>query len=159
MASVSPIAPSAAVSMTFTPSPWTAAKKPNSPIYPVWMMAPSIPRWQTHLVQLHAQRADASLAHGSGWLQPDAHGQGRCQLLVPARFTRWQMGRLYCLSQRRCGRGRSSANKNVELRLIPADGGESKTIVSLFGGQGTINVNSGLPIIAPSHSSPIGSSR
>jgi hypothetical protein len=38
--------------------------------------------------------------------------------------------------------GDHPANKNVELRLIPADGGESKTIVSLFGGQGTINVNS-----------------
>jgi dipeptidyl aminopeptidase/acylaminoacyl peptidase len=38
--------------------------------------------------------------------------------------------------------GDHPANKNVELRLIPADGGESKTIVSLFGGQGSINVNS-----------------
>jgi TolB protein len=37
------------------------------------------------------------------------------------------------------------ANKNVELRLVPADEGESKTIVKLFGGQGTINVNSWSP--------------
>jgi TolB protein len=37
------------------------------------------------------------------------------------------------------------ANKNVELRLIPADGGESKAIVKLFGGQGTMNVNSWSP--------------
>lgn len=36
-------------------------------------------------------------------------------------------------------------NKHVELRLIPAEGGESKTIVKLFGGQGTINVNSWSP--------------
>lgn len=36
-------------------------------------------------------------------------------------------------------------NKHVELRLIPAEGGESKTIVKLFGGQGTINVNSWAP--------------
>lgn len=36
-------------------------------------------------------------------------------------------------------------NKNVELRLIPAVGGESKTLVRLFGGQGTINVNSWSP--------------
>ncbi|MCB8976487.1 MAG: TolB family protein [Ardenticatenaceae bacterium] len=36
-------------------------------------------------------------------------------------------------------------NKNVELRLIPAEGGTSKTIVKLFGGQGTINVNSWSP--------------
>jgi TolB protein len=36
-------------------------------------------------------------------------------------------------------------NKNVELRLIPAGGGASKTIVNLFGGQGTMNVNSWSP--------------
>ena len=41
--------------------------------------------------------------------------------------------------------GDHPANKNVELRLIPAAGGESKTIVSLCGGQGTINVNSWAP--------------
>lgn len=41
--------------------------------------------------------------------------------------------------------GDHPANKNVELRLIPADGGESKTILKLFGGQGTINVNSWSP--------------
>jgi Tol biopolymer transport system component len=37
------------------------------------------------------------------------------------------------------------ANKNVELRLMPAAGGEPKTLVKLFGGQGTINVNSWAP--------------
>ncbi|MCC6602367.1 MAG: PD40 domain-containing protein [Anaerolineae bacterium] len=36
-------------------------------------------------------------------------------------------------------------NKNVELRLVPAEGGPSKTIVKLFGGQGTMNVNSWSP--------------
>lgn len=41
--------------------------------------------------------------------------------------------------------GDHPANKNVELRLIPAEGGESRTIVKLFGGQGTINVNSWAP--------------
>ena len=41
--------------------------------------------------------------------------------------------------------GDHPANKNVELRLVPAGGGESKTIVKLFGGQGTINVNSWSP--------------
>lgn len=41
--------------------------------------------------------------------------------------------------------GDHPANKNVELRLIPAEGGESKTIAKLFGGQGTINVNSWSP--------------
>ena len=37
------------------------------------------------------------------------------------------------------------ANKHVEIRLVPAAGGTSKTIVKLFGGQGTINVNSWAP--------------
>ena len=36
-------------------------------------------------------------------------------------------------------------NKHVELRLISAAGGGSKTIVKLFGGQGTLNVNSWAP--------------
>ena len=36
-------------------------------------------------------------------------------------------------------------NKNVKLRLMPAEGGEFKTLVQLFGGQGTINVNSWAP--------------
>jgi Tol biopolymer transport system component len=35
--------------------------------------------------------------------------------------------------------------KNVELRIMPAEGGEAKTIIRLFGGQGTINVNSWAP--------------
>lgn len=41
--------------------------------------------------------------------------------------------------------GDHPANKNVELRIVPASGGESKTIVKLFGGQGTVNVNSWSP--------------
>lgn len=36
-------------------------------------------------------------------------------------------------------------HKNVELRLMDAQGGEVKTLVELFGGQGTINVNSWAP--------------
>lgn len=36
-------------------------------------------------------------------------------------------------------------NKHVELRLVLAQGGASRTIVSLFGGQGTLNVNSWAP--------------
>ena len=35
--------------------------------------------------------------------------------------------------------GQHLANKNVELRLMPAEGGEPKTLVKLFGGLGTIN--------------------
>jgi Tol biopolymer transport system component len=41
--------------------------------------------------------------------------------------------------------GNHPANKNVEIRLMPAAGGPSKTIAALFGGQGTMNVNSWSP--------------
>ena len=41
--------------------------------------------------------------------------------------------------------GDHPANKQVALRIVPAKGGESRTLVNLFGGQGTINVNSWSP--------------
>lgn len=41
--------------------------------------------------------------------------------------------------------GDHPANKQVELRLMNSDGTNVKTIVSLFGGQGTFNVNSWSP--------------
>jgi TolB protein len=41
--------------------------------------------------------------------------------------------------------GDHPANKNVEIRLMPSSGGESRVLVKLFGGQGTINVNSWSP--------------
>jgi Tol biopolymer transport system component len=37
------------------------------------------------------------------------------------------------------------ADMDVELRTMPADGGEPKTVVTLFGGQGTMNCNSWAP--------------
>lgn len=37
------------------------------------------------------------------------------------------------------------ANKNVELWIMPAEGGEARLLTELFGGQGTINVNSWAP--------------
>jgi Tol biopolymer transport system component len=37
------------------------------------------------------------------------------------------------------------ANKNVELRLMPAKGGGAVTLTKLFGGQGSLNVNSWAP--------------
>jgi Tol biopolymer transport system component len=37
------------------------------------------------------------------------------------------------------------ANKDVEIRLMPAEGSGYKTLAKLFGGQGTINVNSWCP--------------
>jgi Tol biopolymer transport system component len=36
-------------------------------------------------------------------------------------------------------------NKEVEIRLMPSEGGEYTTLVKLFGGQGTLNVNSWSP--------------
>ena len=56
-------------------------------------------RRQAHLVQLHPQRADASVAHGNGRLQPDAHGERGGQLLVPACFARRAVGGVYRLCQ------------------------------------------------------------
>lgn len=41
--------------------------------------------------------------------------------------------------------GEHVPHKNVELKLMPSSGGPMKTVVSLFGGQGTINVNSWAP--------------
>jgi TolB protein len=41
--------------------------------------------------------------------------------------------------------GAHPPNKNVEIRLMSSNGGEFKTIVKLFGGQGTLNVNSWSP--------------
>lgn len=37
------------------------------------------------------------------------------------------------------------ANKNVEIRIMSSDGGQFRVLVELFGGQGTINVNSWSP--------------
>ena len=41
--------------------------------------------------------------------------------------------------------GDHPADKNVELRIMSAQGGEPRTLLSLFGGQGTLNVNSWSP--------------
>jgi Tol biopolymer transport system component len=41
--------------------------------------------------------------------------------------------------------GAHPGGKNVELRLMSAEGGPAETVVKLFGGQGTINVNSWAP--------------
>lgn len=41
--------------------------------------------------------------------------------------------------------GDHPANKDVQLRLMSAEGGESRVLAEVFGGQGTINVNSWSP--------------
>jgi len=43
------------------------------------------------------------------------------------------------------GPGEHLPDLNVQLRMIPADGGKPEVLVELFGGQGTINVNSWSP--------------
>jgi Tol biopolymer transport system component len=41
--------------------------------------------------------------------------------------------------------GQHPPNKNVQLRIMPARGGDFRVLAELFGGQGTINVNSWSP--------------
>ena len=41
--------------------------------------------------------------------------------------------------------GEHLPDKNVEIRMISADGGEEKTLLTIFGGQGSMNVNSWSP--------------
>lgn len=41
--------------------------------------------------------------------------------------------------------GEHLANRNVQLRMIPAKGGEPEILLEMFGGQGSINVNSWSP--------------
>lgn len=41
--------------------------------------------------------------------------------------------------------GKHVPDKNVEIRMIPAEGGKPKTLLKIFGGQGSINVNSWSP--------------
>ena len=41
--------------------------------------------------------------------------------------------------------GDHPANKNVEIYLMPAEGGEPKSVAQFFGGQGSLNVNSWAP--------------
>ena len=41
--------------------------------------------------------------------------------------------------------GQHLPDKQVDLRLIPSSGGEPRIVAELFGGQGTINVNSWAP--------------
>jgi hypothetical protein len=60
-------------------------------------------------------------------------------------YRRWAKHRLHHLCQGRCGPRGSPPNKNVEIRLFPAEGGSPETLVRLFGGQGTLNVNSWAP--------------
>jgi len=41
--------------------------------------------------------------------------------------------------------GDHPANKDVEIRIMPSEGGDYKTLIKIFGGQGSLNVNSWSP--------------
>ena len=41
--------------------------------------------------------------------------------------------------------GEHLAGRHVELRVMSAEGGKARTVAKLYGGQGTINVNSWSP--------------
>lgn len=45
--------------------------------------------------------------------------------------------------------GEHIANCNVQLRMIPASGGEPQVLLEFFGGQGSLNVNSWSPDSTP----------
>jgi Tol biopolymer transport system component len=47
--------------------------------------------------------------------------------------------------QRDVNPGDHPPNKNVEIKIMSAEGGKAETLVKLFGGQGTLNVNSWHP--------------
>ena len=50
-----------------------------------------------------------------------------------------------CYNKNDVDPGAHPPDKNVELRLMSANGGESRMLTALFGGQGTLNVNSWAP--------------
>lgn len=54
-------------------------------------------------------------------------------------------GRLVCYLAYPPGTDGHPFGRDVELRLMPAGGGASRTLLAFFGGQGTINVPSWSP--------------
>jgi Tol biopolymer transport system component len=75
----------------------------------------------THMIQEQANCWFPHLSPDGQWVAYLAYGKGD---VVP---------------------GDHPPNRNIEIQLIPAAGGPSKTIARLFGGQGTLNVNSWSP--------------
>lgn len=78
-------------------------------------------------------------------------GSGQTRLLQPAR-NNWfphlspDGGRVVYLSYGDdVEPGKHPADKEVQIRMMDADGGNDRPLVELFGGQGTINVNSWSP--------------
>lgn len=92
---------------------------------------------RTGLMQVWRMAADGS--NPTHMIQADAN----CWFPHVSPDGRWVVYIVY--NKNDVAPGDHPANKNVELRLCPAEGGESKTIAALFGGQGTINVNSWSP--------------
>ena len=86
----------------------------------VWRMAVD-GSWQTHIVHEDANCWFPHVSPDGAWVAYIVYGKDDVEA------------------------GDHPPNKNVEIRLIPAEGGESKTIAKLFGGQGSMNVNSWSP--------------
>lgn len=83
----------------------------------------------------------------------DADGSGQTQITFDENWNSWfphispDNRNVVYLAYRRedLAPGDHVPDKHVQLRLIPAAGGTPVTLVELFGGQGTINVNSWSP--------------
>ena len=77
-------------------------------------------------------------------MRPD--GSGREQLTFDDRVNWFPHltpdGKQFVYISYAAGTNSHPADLDVELRLLPADGGEPTTVVTLFGGQGTMNCNS-----------------
>ena len=98
-----------------------------------------------HLVQLRQDGPDAGMADERGRHRADADDLRRGELLVPHVSRDGKRVVMIVYAKGDVEPGSHPANKNVELRLMPAAGGKPETIVRLFGGQGTLNVNSWAP--------------
>jgi TolB protein len=89
---------------------------------------------RTGLMQIWRMRADGSEQEqltNDGFADWFAHPSPDAKWLVMVSYDRDVKGH--------------PPNKNVRLRIMPADGGRPKVLVELFGGQGTINVPSWSP--------------
>ena len=158
MAGAWPTAPSAAGSTTSTPSPSRAAPKRSLTNTPGLDDGPEYsPQRPPHLVQLHPQRAHAGLAHGCRRRHPVHAVREDANCWFPHVSPRRRLGGLHHLRQRRGCARRPPANKNVALRLVPAEGGNPKPSPACSAGRARSTSIPGRPITAPLPSSPTAS--
>ena len=99
-----------------------------------------------HLVQLCAQRPDAGVAHGRRRPEPDPYDldeESNCWF--PHLSPDGKQVVYIAYKKGDVAPGDHPPCKHVEIRLMDADGENTRTLVRLFGGQGTLNVNSWSP--------------